>query len=180
MSQNESAFKILVDKYQELVLNVCNNFLHNKEDAYDVSQEVFIEIYKSSHKFKFKSKLSTWIYRISVNKSLNYIRNNKKRSILKSIESVFFDVDTEQSVYSKIVSEPSKNLEYNESKDILRKALNTLAKNQKTVFILNKYEDLSYSEISEILNISVSNVGVLLIRAKKKLQKYVIDYYKNN
>ncbi len=73
---NQASFKFIVDKYLPLVLNTCNSFLHNKQNAEDVTQEVFIEVFLSIHKFRKDAKLTTWLYRISVNKSLNFIREN--------------------------------------------------------------------------------------------------------
>ena len=78
------AFKHLVNKYQQMVVNTCYGFVHNREDAEDIAQEVFIEVHRSLHKFRKESKLSTWLYRISANKSLNFIRENKKKNGLKA------------------------------------------------------------------------------------------------
>lgn len=78
--KDEEAFRIFVEKYHQLVLNICNNILHNHDDAMDVSQEVFIKIYSSIDNFRAESKITTWIYRIAVNKSLNYLRSKKGKS----------------------------------------------------------------------------------------------------
>src|SRR6056297_2283897 len=88
-AQDETAFKEFVDKYQEMVLNVSNSFVHNKDDAMDIAQEVFIKVYDSVDKFKEQSKISTWLYRIAVNKSLNYIRDKKRKNIFSSLDLLF-------------------------------------------------------------------------------------------
>ena len=87
---NHKAFQEMVVKHQKLVINTCYGFVHNLNDAQDIAQEVFIEVYKSIGKFRQESKLSTWLYRISVNKSLNFIRDNKKNSWFQSLD-VFFE-----------------------------------------------------------------------------------------
>ncbi|NLO69014.1 MAG: sigma-70 family RNA polymerase sigma factor [Bacteroidales bacterium] len=76
----EPAIRILVDRYQSRILRTARGFVRNDEDARDITQEVLIDIIRNIHKFRFQSGLNTWIYRITVNQSLNYLRNNKKRS----------------------------------------------------------------------------------------------------
>ena len=88
-SGNQQAFRLFVEKHQLSVIKVCNGFLHNHEDAEDVTQEVFVEVYQSIHKFRGDSKLSTWLHRIAVNKSLNHLRKNKIKKYLDNIESFF-------------------------------------------------------------------------------------------
>lgn len=171
------AFQHLVEKYQTMVINTCYGFLHNYEDAQDVAQEVFIEVHRSINKFRKEAKLSTWLYRISVNKSLNYIRDNKKRQWLKSFDNLF---ETEKiSNNPNLMSEsPEDLLENDEKKQVIEKAIDNLPKNQQIAFILHKYEELSYKEITEVMKISLSSVESLLFRAKKNLQKKLVGYYK--
>ncbi|UCH14944.1 MAG: sigma-70 family RNA polymerase sigma factor, partial [Bacteroidales bacterium] len=71
---NQQAFRKFVEKHQLTVVKICNGFVHNPQDAEDIAQEVFIEVYQSVHKFRGEAKLSTWLYRIAVNKSLNHLR----------------------------------------------------------------------------------------------------------
>ncbi len=86
---DERSFRILVEQHNQLVLRTCMGFVHDQHDAEDLAQEVFVEVYHSIEKFRKESKLSTWIYRIAVNKSLNFIRDNKRKRLLQSIENVF-------------------------------------------------------------------------------------------
>ena len=179
LTGNQKYFKELVDIYQTQVLNTCNSFLHNKNDAEDITQEVFIEVFLSVHKFKREAKLSTWLYRISVNKSLNFIRDNKKRSFVKSIENIF---SGEQKTELQI---PDNSNQYSDIADIqdertelLHKSINALSKNQKIAFTLSKFENLSYIQISEVMNLSLSSVEGLIHRAKKNVQKKILNFYK--
>ena len=180
-SGNQQAFRKFVEKYQLSVVKICNGFLHNREDAEDIAQEVFIEVYQSVSKFRGEAKLSTWLYRIAVNKSLNHLRKYKLKKNLESIESLFV---TNKDMINEIEDQrnllPDDNIEHKEKSRILHKAISSLSANQRISFILNKYEDLSYKEIAEIMNTSVSAVESLIHRAKLNLQKKLFNYYKKN
>ena len=82
-------FRMLVEKYQSMVFRTCMGFLHNKDDADDLTQEIFIQAYQSLKSFKGKSSFSTWIYRIAVNASLNRVRKNSGNSILTRLDLLF-------------------------------------------------------------------------------------------
>ncbi len=176
---DEQAFKELVDKYQELVVNVCNSFLHDRDDALDVSQEVFIKVFHSVDTFKGDSKISTWLYRIAVNKSLNFLRSKKRKNIFSSLDLL---LEGEQNNPADSVADSEENAEeqISRNEDIERviAVIDQLPKKQKTAINLNKFEGLSYKEISEIMNISVTETGVLINRAKSKIQKQMIHKIK--
>ena len=176
---NQQAFRKFVEKYQLTVLKICNGFIHNREDAEDITQEVFIEVYQSIHKFRGEAKLTTWLYRIAVNKSLNHLRKYKLKKNLKSIESLFM---INKNIINEIEDsrnlQPDDNMEQREKAYILHRAISSLSTNQRISFILNKYEDLSYKEIAEIMNTSLSAVESLIHRAKINLQKKLFNYYK--
>jgi RNA polymerase sigma-70 factor (ECF subfamily) len=166
----EKAFKELVENNQEMIINVCNSFVHNKDDSMDIAQEVFIKAYHSIDKFHGKSKISSWLYRIAVNKSLNFIRDRKRKNIFNSLD-LLFENSTE---FSENLEDNSENtqesIENEETREILKHSISELPKKQQTALVLNKYEELSYKEIAEIMNITLSETGVLINRAKKKLQ----------
>jgi RNA polymerase sigma-70 factor, ECF subfamily len=172
---NKNAFKDFIDTHKKFVLNICYKFVNNIDDANDIAQEVFIEAYKTIEKFRGDSKISTWLYRISTNRSLNFLRDNKK---YHTTESYSKDPGYIDNIPSDSKSNPEQNTLNNERADILNKAINTLPENQKAAFILNKKENLSSMEISKILGLSVKAVESLIIRAKKNLQKLLINYYK--
>ncbi len=176
---DEEAFKELVDKYQSLVLNTCNSFLHNRQDAEDLTQEVFIEAFRSISKFHGKSSLSTWLYRISVNKSLNFIRDNKKRKIMTRIDNPFSGGNGDNRLEVEDPDPPYNDIEdtKNEKVELLHQSLASLPKNQKVAFTLSKFEDLSYKQISEIMGISLSSVEGLIHRAKRNMQKTILKHY---
>lgn len=176
---NEQAFKTLVEQYQKPVVNTCFGILHDKDDAEDVAQEVFIEVFRSVKNFRADSKISTWLYRIAVNRSLNFLRDNKKRKWFQSFEDA---VKSQNTRLEKLTAENHEdagfNLENSQRANMLHEAMNALPKNQKIAFTLNKYEDLSYKEISQVMDLSVSSVESLIHRAKKSLQKKLYVCYK--
>jgi len=174
-SGNKNAFRDFVDIYKKFVINICFKYVNDADDANDIAQEVFIEVFKTINKFRGDSKISTWLYRISTNRSLNYLRDNKKYS---SLESYSKDQNYIINVSSDSVPNPEQNTLNKEKADIISKAIDSLPDNQKAAFILIKKDDLSYLEVSKILGLSVKAVESLIIRAKKNLQKLLISYYK--
>ncbi len=176
LAGNQQAFKELVENYQTMVINTCNGFLHNKQDAEDIAQDVFVEAFVSLRKFRKEAKFSTWLYRIAVNKSLNHIRRQKQRKWVQNIEGVLgLNVQTENRLIDK--KHPQAAMEMQEDSEILHKAVDNLSENQRIAFTLNKYEELAYSEIAEIMGVSLSSVESLIHRAKMNLQKRLIQYY---
>lgn len=182
-NNDHSAFALLVDKYQKLVVNTCRGFVNSSADAEDLAQDVFIELFESLPNFRHESKLSTWIYRIAVNKSLNFVRKRKRETIFSSITSVFGTSENEHPLISKnneSSDEADLGINAKELHSTLKQAINSLPKNQKIAFILNKYQDLSYKEVADVMEISLSSVESLLFRAKGNLQNLLSDFYKNN
>ena len=176
-SKDQGAFKALVNRYQALVINTCYHLLGNRQDAEDVAQEVFFQVYKSVKKFRQEAKISTWLYRIAVNRSLNFIRDKKRSGWLKSLSSL---VEGEQQEVAEVpasdADRPDVALEKKERNVMLQKAIDSLPGKQKAAFVLHKYEGLSYQEIAEILHRSLSSVESLIHRAKLNLQRKLVRY----
>jgi RNA polymerase sigma factor (sigma-70 family) len=167
-----------VDSYQVNVYNVCYGFLQNVHDAEDIAQEVFIEAIRNASKFRGDAKLSTWLYRIAVNRSLNHIRNNKKRRFWKELDSVFgFDIFSDRTnSYEPVTNEDE--LERKEQKLMIGEAIKSLPEKQRAAFTLNKLEDLSYAEVAEIMQTSLASVESLIHRARAGLQKKLKSNYR--
>lgn len=169
---DETAFRELVENYQDMVINVCNRFVHSREDAMDISQEVFIKAYRSVDQFRGQARLSTWLYRIAVNKSLNFLRDKKRKNIFNSLDLLFDrQKDNPADQMKDNDADVTEKMEKNEKMDILYQALDSLPKKQRVAVTLNKLEELSYKEVAEIMDVSVSETGVLINRGKKALQK---------
>lgn len=175
------AYGQLLDEYQQKVFGTCISFVPNQEDAEDIAQDVFVEVFNSISKFKGDSKLSTWIYRISTNKCLEFIRKKNTKKRFGFMQALLGnDMPIDRSSYFTEFNHPGIQLENKEKNEILFAAINTLPKAQRTVYTLNKIDDLSYQEVSEITQKSISSIESLLFRAKKNLQVSLHDYYKKN
>jgi RNA polymerase sigma-70 factor (ECF subfamily) len=171
-------FSELYETYKDKVFNTVISYLQNQEDAEEVTQDVFVEVHRSLRSFEGKSSTGTWIYRISVNKSLDFIRTKNRKKRFAFISDLFDDkgdIKHEPADFNH----PGVKLENKENAALLFRTINELSENQKTAFILSKVEGLSYSEISEIMELSVSSIESLLVRAKQNLQKKLLNYFSN-
>jgi RNA polymerase sigma factor (sigma-70 family) len=176
IASDEAAFRELYETYSSRVYNTALGFLQSAEDAEDVTQEVFVSIYRSIKDFNRESSLSTWIYRIAVNKSLEFIRHKKRKKRFGIVKSIFQKEEVEEPVE---FLHPGIIAENKERGKIIFKAIDKLTENQKTAFLLNKIDSLSYKEISEIMKVSLSSVESLIFRAKENLKKELHNYYKD-
>jgi RNA polymerase sigma-70 factor (ECF subfamily) len=177
---DNGAYRQLVDRFGNQVFNVAISLLNNREDAEDVTQEVFTAIYHSIGRFRGDAALSTWIYRMTLSRTLEHIRTaqRKKRSgimvrLFGGEKSV--DMEAEHPFYH-----PGIQLENRERSAILFSAIKQLPENQKTAFILHKVEGLSQTEIAGIMEITVSAVESLMVRARQRLKVLLSDYYEKN
>ena len=182
-AKGELAFKYIVTNYQSIIYNTSLGIVGNTNDAKDIAQDVFVQLYRSASTFRGDSKISTWLYRIAVNKSLNHIRNNKKHNVVLSIHGSGKNSSNEIreiQIKDQANINPEQITEQNDHKKALRIAIDSLAKNQKTAFVLKNYDNCSYKEITEIMGMSLSSVESLIHRAKKNLQKSLRYYYETN
>jgi RNA polymerase sigma factor (sigma-70 family) len=175
----EPAFKELVTRFQDRVFNTALGLLQHVTDAEDIAQEVFIQVYRSIHQFKGDALLSTWIYRITVTKSLDLLRSKKRKKRFGYVSSIFGNDN-------RLVHEPGDfnhpgiQQERKEDAALLFKMVDELPENQRTAFILNKVEELSYREIADILKTTESAVDSLLQRAKQNLRKKLSQKINNS
>jgi len=174
---NEKAFRQLVEQQKDRVYNTCLGLLHNPQDAEDVAQEVFIQVWNSIGDFEGKAALSTWIYRIAVTKSLELIRYRKSQKRQSFFQSLKQDNDPDEISGDDFFVHPGIALEQKERAEVLFRAIDQLPENQKIAFTLHKVEDLSYKEIAEVMETSVSAVESLMHRAKKNLQDLLYEFY---
>jgi len=176
---DRKSFQLLVETYQRMVVNTCLAIVHNKADAEDLAQDVFLEIFRTAENFRGDSKISTWLYRIATNRSLNFIRNNKWKRFLQSIEETFTGGRNQASEISdNHGDQPDRNITDQQRSDLLHRAIDRLPEKQRIAFTLNKYEELPYQQIAEVMEISLASVESLIHRAKKNLQNQLLDCYK--
>ena len=163
---NKSAFNELIKLYGPRVLNTCYKFLLNNEDAEDLSQEVFIEVFQSINKFRGESKLSTWIYRITVAKCLDELKKRNRKKRINSVKQLLHIDEVANWISGGVM--PDKNIHQKDAMNQILQALNTLPDSQRIAFTLSKIDGYSNKEIAEIMNTTTSAVELLVSRAKKK------------
>jgi RNA polymerase sigma-70 factor (ECF subfamily) len=165
------SFTEIVDLYQVKVRGICIGFLKNREEAEDVSQEVFIEIYRSLKNFKGECALSTWIFRIATSKSIDQIRkkNRKKRFALFNR-----NIEPDETEYQ---NGTEYDAERNERINALYKTMAMLPENQKIALTLSKIEGFSYKEISQIMKTTPKAVESLISRGKENMRKKLEYHY---
>ena len=159
--------KAFYDKYKSLVYNLALNYSANKEDAEEITQDVFLTVFKKMSGFRNESKIETWIYRVTINKSLDYLKAKKrfKRNFINDGVSIDQVSQTEFSDFNH----PGVLLESKEEVQEIFRCINYLSEDYKTVIILLKIENKTSNEVSEIMKISIKAVESLFYRAKKKL-----------
>ncbi len=176
---DESAFRLIVETRKDLVYNTALGLLQSAEDAEDITQEVFIKVYESVHQFKGESAFSTWLYKIAVTKSLELIRSRKRKKRFAFITSILGE-NNELKHDPPEFHHPGILLDNRERAATLFKAIAKLPENQRVAFTLHKLEGISYIEVGEIMQLSVSAVESLIHRAKSNLKKDLKEYYVKN
>lgn len=174
-TKDHLAFKALVEQYQSSVLSICYQILGNHQDAEDAAQEVFVKVYQKAKSFRTGSKISTWLYRIAVNLSLNHRRKQKWNRYLDILAFSKDKREEPANVFEAPEDDrPDRQFEKKERSRILTKALDALPERQRAAMILGKIEGLSYQEIAEVLQTSLASVESLMHRAKLNLQKKLL------
>lgn len=164
-------FDEIYEGYGKKVYNLALHYVRNCENAEEITQDVFVTIHQSLHQFEGRSGLNTWIYRITINKSLDFIKaaRRKKRGLFLNM---LFYRDSKDAIAEPAHSDhPGALMEQKEATQRIFTCINELTDNQKTVLILSKIEQKSQQEIAEILRLSPKAVESLLQRAKTALVK---------
>jgi len=171
---DKHAFEVLVHRHQRPVLNFIFRFLGDQAEAEDLTQEVFLRVWKFAKTYRPDAKFTTWLYRIAINLCTNRqraLRIRKWFSISQPHEQKQNSEDTFSPIESAETATPENHLINSEQSRRLLNALNDLPTSQRLAIVLKIYDGLSYHEISQLMNRSVSAVDSLLIRAKKNLRK---------
>lgn len=171
------AFKELVELYQDRVINTCYRFLFNREDAEDAAQEVFITAHQALSSFKETAALSTWLYRIAVNRSIDMIRKKKRKKRFAPVKSLLGLEEEGKEVPAPEHHNPRDTMEQGERMQILQEAIDSLPENQRVVFTLSKCDDMGNKEIAGVMGLTLSSVESLMHRAKKNLRKKLTAYF---
>lgn len=170
------ALSRLVEDNRHKVIKTAYYYLGNMEDAEDLAQDIFLEVVTSMEKFRQNASLSTWIYRITVNRSLNALKKKKRRGVFVWLESIA-GMNTNNAEQPGGINQPEQAIAAEENRKLLKEAVGALPKNQRTAFILCRYEELPNREIAEIMGLSLSSVEALLHRAKINLRKSLANQF---
>jgi len=156
-------------EHHKMVFNLALQYVQNTEDAEEITQDVFVKVSDHLNTFKQQSSLKTWVYRIAINQSLDFIKSKKsnKRNFLSSIFSLN---DDKIKIEPANFNHPGIELEQKEAYQKIFEAINQLSDNQKTVIILLKIENKTQAETAEIMNLNVKALESLFQRAKKNLE----------
>lgn len=168
------AFEELIMCHEKIVYNIAYRMLPNQEDVKDISQEVFIKVYKNLYKFDFKSAFSTWIYRITVNTCIDEIRKRKGKETYSMDEELQSDDSSIKKQYSDNGQSPEDVFISNEESQQLVAAVSLLSEEHQTIITLRDLEGFSYSEITEITGISMGTVKSRLARARLQLKNILL------
>lgn len=163
-------FQQTYNEHKKMVYNLALQYVGNIEDAEEITQDVFVKVYENLNRFRNEANIRTWIYRITINQSLDFLKAKKrqKRAFLSTILRID---DTEKQLDIPNFNHPGIELEQKETLAFIFNCLNRLPENQKTVIILLKIESLSQQETANIMKVTTKAVESLFQRAKKNLEK---------
>lgn len=173
------AFKKLVDEWQDMVYNTALGIVQNADDADDITQDVFIQVYQSVSSFKGESKFSTWLYRIVITKSLDHLKKKKRKKRFGFMQSLFGN-NSDEEIHPEEFNHPGVLMENKESAAELFKALQQLPDKQRIAFTLHRLEAQRHQDIAAVMELSVTAVESLIARAKGNLRQILKDYYEKN
>jgi RNA polymerase sigma-70 factor (ECF subfamily) len=171
---DSSGFAALFEKYREKIYRVVYGYVHDKDDALDVTQEAFIKAFKSLSTFERESGFYTWLTRIAINLAIDH-RRKRARSKVIPLEDY---MDPPSRPGGGGAPDPRRRLEDRELKERYFRALEELSEKHRTVFLLHTVEDMAYKDIAEMLDISIGTVMSRLHYARKRLQELLGDYLK--
>ncbi|HOW86872.1 MAG TPA: sigma-70 family RNA polymerase sigma factor [Candidatus Aminicenantes bacterium] len=168
---DQKAFRELVERYKKKVFYLALDMAGNPVDAEDISQEVFLKVFRSFSTFRRDANLGSWLYRITYNASIDHLRRKGAApqpvgdEVLESLSRV------EAGLPPRGAAEPGAGLEASQLQERIARALETISPQEKAVFVLRHYEDLKLKEIAATLDLSIGSVKSYLFRAVRKLQK---------
>jgi RNA polymerase sigma-70 factor (ECF subfamily) len=168
-----TAFEQLIERHQGLVAGTVARMLGSNSDVEDIAQQVFIRVWKSAGRYTARAKFTTWLLKITRNLVFNELRRAKRRAQVP-IQS---DAETEAiTLKDETTSTPDASLLEHELQGAIEDAITQLPDSQRMALVLRRYEQLSYEQIAEILDLSVPAVKSLLFRARSELRERLSKY----
>jgi RNA polymerase sigma-70 factor (ECF subfamily) len=172
-----AAFAELVERFQHRLVAVMHHLIGNADEAEDLAQEVFLRVYRTRKKYTPKAKFSTWLFTIANNLALNSLRDRQRRPVLPlevRDSGPLGPRPTETTPGHE--DPPAYQLQQQELTDVIREALNDLNERQRIAIVLNKFEDMNYADIAEVMGLTTKAVKSLLSRARAKLREALQGY----
>lgn len=171
-----NSFNKLVDKYHSRIYSLTYQMTSNREDAEDLTQEIFIKAFEALPRFKGRSSFYTWLYRIGINKTINY-RKKRNRNRPLSIDALDQDI-TYDEVYAELDSKdsPLRHIGLNELQVKLNEAMQKLSLKHRTVVVMHDIEGIPHDEIAKIVGVSVGTIRSRLFYARRQLQADLGEY----
>ncbi|MBK9249044.1 MAG: RNA polymerase sigma factor [Ignavibacteria bacterium] len=170
MTKNvRDTFDDIYHAHKVLVYNLALSYLLVAEDAQEITQDVFVSVYQGLKSFKEQSSITTWVYRITINKSLDFLKAKQRKKRFGFFTSLFHPETNELKYDKPTFDHPGVQLENREAVERIFKCIHQLPDNQKTALLLSKIEDKTQAEIAEIMNLSAKAVESLIQRAKQNL-----------
>ena len=161
-------FREIYDLYKDLIFNLALQYTQNVQDAQEITQDTFLAVHDKLSSFKNESHIKTWVYRITINKSLDFLKARKRKKRWGILTAIHIDDEHKTSLSSRI-DHPGLVLEHKEALERIFDCINQLNEREKTVIVLAKIEGLSTKETADIMKLSPKAVESLFQRAKKKL-----------
>ncbi len=171
-----AAFDVLVERYKQRLYATVYHMTSNHEDANDLVQEAFIKAYKSLHSFKRQSSFYTWVYRIAVNRTINFLKRRKDRGHF-SLNDVDASIETDPD-YVELMSHvtPRREVGLNELQEKLNEALQKLSDEHRVVVIMHDVQGMTHADIAKMVGCSEGTVRSRLFYARQQLQGLLSDY----
>jgi RNA polymerase sigma-70 factor (ECF subfamily) len=169
---SHDAFRVLVERYSERVLNVVYQLVGDRNESEDVVQDIFVKVYRKLDSFELRSSFYTWLYRIAVNTASDHLKRRRRRDEAVSLEAlppIFEDG-------SRLARSPHRAVLDDELRARIDRAVESLPEPYKTVLILREFEDCSYEQMAEILGCSIGTVESRLFRARQRLREKLMSY----
>ncbi len=175
---DSAAFAELVELYQHRLVTVLQHLVRNTEEAEDLAQEAFLRVYRGRKKYHPRAKFSTWLYTIANNLALNVLRSRQRKPVvsLNLRDSGPLGARPAEQLVHDRGAQPHQNLQHQELAGFVRAALETLNERQRVAVVLNKFEDMNYGDIAEVMGLSTKAVKSLLSRARDNLRTALKDY----
>ncbi len=172
------AFEELVETFQHRLVGVMHHLVGSAEEAEDLAQEVFLRVYRSRKKYRPRSKFSTWLFTIANNLALNALRTRQRKPVvpLSVNDSGPLGPRPVEQLSRDRAAQPSQRVQQQELVHVIRRALEGLNERQRLAVVLNKFEDMSYEEIAEVMGLTVQAVKSLLSRARTNLRTELQAY----